>query len=116
MRERETEREREREREKEKKKTGSGQTQLNSSASLIVDLPADATLTIEGQATTSTSARRVFVTPALPPGSFHYTLKAEVLRNGQKLTATEVVPVRAGATVQVSLPSSKFVSARVAAK
>ena len=37
-------------------------------------------------------------------GTYHYTLKAEIVRNGQKLTATEDVAVRPGTETRVSLP------------
>ena len=46
-------------------------------ATIIVSLPADATLTIDDAATVSTSSLRVFTSPILPNGrDFHYTLKA----------------------------------------
>ncbi len=37
-------------------------------ATLVVSLPEDATLTVDNEPTTSTSAQRVFVSPALEPG------------------------------------------------
>jgi uncharacterized protein (TIGR03000 family) len=80
-------------------------------ATLKVRLPADAKLTINDRATQATSTTRTFVTPPLQPGkNFSYTLKAEVVRNGQTFTATEQVPLRAGEEKQVLL---EFRSARV---
>jgi uncharacterized protein (TIGR03000 family) len=73
-------------------------------ALLIVHLPEDATLTIDGEATTSTSSRRVFVTPALEKGKeYEYTLKAKVERNGKVEIATTKVTIRPGETSQVEL-------------
>jgi len=78
-------------------------------ANLIVVLPADATLRIDQAATTSTTSRRVFVTPPLAPGqTFHYTLDAEVVRDGVRVTQTQRVPVRAGerSRVIISFPET----------
>ena len=73
-------------------------------ATLVVTLPADATLTIDGTATSSTSANRVFVTPSLEEGKeYEYTLKAQVVRDGQTQIATAKVTVRPGKTSQVEL-------------
>jgi uncharacterized protein (TIGR03000 family) len=73
-------------------------------ATLVVSLPADAKLTIDGEATTSTSASRTFSTPDLPDArEHHYTLKAEVVRDGKVQTTTQQVTVRAGQTTQVEL-------------
>ena len=73
-------------------------------ATVVVELPADATLTIDGEATTSTSATRVFRTPELEPGqTFHYTFKAQVKRDGKVQSVTRRVEVRAGQQTQVSM-------------
>jgi len=86
-------------------------------ATIIVSLPADAKLMIDDYATKSTSAARVFNSPELAPGqAFSYTLKAEIVRDGQTLTVTEQVTVRAGLETRVSFPADKFASAAVAQK
>jgi uncharacterized protein (TIGR03000 family) len=73
-------------------------------AYLNVSLPADAKLSIDNRATTSTSASRSFVTPDLPAGqSYIYTLKAEVVRDGKVETITKAVVVKSGQTTSVSL-------------
>jgi uncharacterized protein (TIGR03000 family) len=83
-------------------------------ATLIVNLPEDATLTIDGEKTTSTSASRMFVTPALEQGKeYEYTLKAKVVRDGEVKVTTAKVTVRAGQTSQVRL---KVPTAGVAAQ
>jgi uncharacterized protein (TIGR03000 family) len=66
-------------------------------ATVRVSLPADAALTVDGHRTTSTSAARWFVTPALERDQdFQYTFKAQVVRDGRTLTREAAVYVRAG--------------------
>jgi uncharacterized protein (TIGR03000 family) len=78
-------------------------------ATLIVSLPANATLMVDEYRTTSTSSERVFSTPALKVGQeYHYTLKADL--NGRSITRQ--VAVRAGETTRVSLDLSETVAAR----
>jgi uncharacterized protein (TIGR03000 family) len=84
-------------------------TTSTSTSLLIVSLPADATLTVDGQLTTSTSSTRYFASPVLEPGKdYYYTLKAEASRNGQVVSAMKRVTVRAGEETRVSmdLPAS----------
>jgi uncharacterized protein (TIGR03000 family) len=70
----------------------------------VVTLPADARLTVDGTATTSTSGLRRFVTPPLRPGKkYSYTFKAEVVRQGHTITVARKVPVEAGRQTAVSL-------------
>lgn len=71
-------------------------------ATIVVTLPVDAKLTIDGNTTTSTSARRVFTSPALEQGQeYVYTLRAEILRDGQMIAETQNITVRAGAEIPV---------------
>jgi uncharacterized protein (TIGR03000 family) len=73
-------------------------------ATIVVTLPANARLSIEGQPTQSTAGQRVFVSPPLERGkTYTYNLKAEFDRNGQKSTATQNVDVRAGETSRVAM-------------
>lgn len=79
------------------------------SATIVVELPEDAKLTFNDQPTESTSAKRAFTTPDLEEGKeYSYTLKAEVVREGQVQVITREVIVRAGeeTQVKVELPSS----------
>jgi uncharacterized protein (TIGR03000 family) len=77
-------------------------SQLNAPATIYVSLPADAKLTVDGQSTTSTSSERVLVTPEIASGSqFVYTLRAEIVRDGQSLSLSRRVAVSAGETVEV---------------
>jgi len=78
-------------------------------ATIVVNLPAQAKLTIDGNATTSSSDRRVFVSPALEAGQeYYYTLKAEL--NGQ--VKEERVTVRAGQEVTVKIEVTPSVASK----
>ena len=82
-------------------------------ATIIVSLPADARLTIDGAATISTSAERVFTSPTLPVGEdFHYTLKAQYVRDGQPVVFSKDVTVRAGLETRVNMVPTAGVASR----
>lgn len=79
-------------------------TSLNAPATIVVELPADATLRVDGAATGSTSGVRVLVSPELPAGKeFHYTLTAQVVREGKPVQVEQTVAVRAGEESRVTL-------------
>jgi uncharacterized protein (TIGR03000 family) len=72
-------------------------------ATIVVKLPADAKLTIDGAPTTSMSAERTFATPALKAGEdFYYTFKAVVVRDGRPIETERQVRVRAGEKTPVT--------------
>lgn len=78
---------------------------LPAPAQLTLELPADAKLFVDGQATKGTGAARPFHTPALPAGqSFFYEFRAEVEVNGKTEVETKRVVVRAGETLTESFP------------
>ncbi len=82
--------------------TPPAKTQATTSATIVVSLPADARLTVDGNATTSTSALRTFVSPALEQGAeYVYTLRAEVIRDGRSIVETQDISVRAGEVTNV---------------
>jgi uncharacterized protein (TIGR03000 family) len=69
-----------------------------------IALPADARLIFNGVAAQGTGDKRTYLTPVLNPGQdYQYVLTAEVVRDGQTVTATERVIVRAGTTTAVKL-------------
>lgn len=77
---------------------------LPTSATLMVNLPADAKLMIDNNPTVSTSNVRRFSSPALEIGKeYVYNLKAEIVRDGQTVTTSKDVTVRAGQETQVTL-------------
>jgi uncharacterized protein (TIGR03000 family) len=79
-------------------------------AMVIVKVPADARVTVDGQATYSTSTVRTFETPELAPGkSYSYVLKAEFQQDGKLVTVSKRVPVAAGKTIRVDLSKANDV-------
>jgi uncharacterized protein (TIGR03000 family) len=87
--------------------------ETSSQALIVVSLPADAKLTVDGAATSSTSAQRSFVSPPLEQGKeYVYTLKATVVRDGQTLESSKRVSVRPGAEsrVQIDFNGAQVVS------
>jgi len=86
------------------------ESRLAAPATLVVSLPADARLSVDDAATTSTSASRVFTTPELPVGRiFHYTLKAEFSHEGKPVTVSKTVAIRAGEQTAVNIGTADLV-------
>jgi uncharacterized protein (TIGR03000 family) len=92
-----------------KKGKGKGETstEQETSGTIQVSLPENAQLTVDGRPTTSTSASRLLVTPALEPGyEYYYTLRATLVRDGQTLTQEQRVAVHAGEQTRVTFDFS----------
>jgi uncharacterized protein (TIGR03000 family) len=88
-------------------------TSIDSPATIVVSLPADARLLVDGAQTTSTSDRRTLVTPTLQVGSTYiYNMTAEIVREGRTVTQTQQVAVRSGetSTINFSFPTSQTVA------
>lgn len=82
-------------------------------AKVLVSLPVDAKLFIDGHVTTSTTNSRTFVSPALEAGKdYVYTLKVEMVRNGLPVEESKTVTVRAGETTEVSFSLETTVAAK----
>ena len=76
---------------------------LANEATIVVHLPQGANLTIDGQATQSRAATRVFHSPPLEPGkTYSYTLRAEANRDGHFVNTKKTVDVRAGERSEVT--------------
>jgi uncharacterized protein (TIGR03000 family) len=72
-------------------------------ASVVVRLPADARLFADGRALNLTGAERKFVSPELPTNQeFVYKFTAEYERDGELVSVTKKITVRAGLTVTVA--------------
>jgi uncharacterized protein (TIGR03000 family) len=83
-------------------------SQVPAPATIIVTLPAEAKLLIDDAATTSTTARRVFVSPTLEPGKeYFYNLKVEFVRDGKTLNAAKKVSVTAGNETTVNFENNE---------
>ena len=73
-------------------------------AYLNVSVPADAKVYLQDQLMTVGGTQRRFVTPQMENGVQHvYTVKVEVVRNGQTITKTAQAAVAAGQEVGVSV-------------
>lgn len=71
-------------------------------ATVIVKLPADARLFADARQLTLTGPERKFVSPELPSGpEFAYRFRIEYERDGEIVSVTKKVPVRAGGTVTI---------------
>lgn len=82
-------------------------------ATITVSVPPDARLFFDEQPTTSTSSRRVFITPPLEPGESTYNVQANLERNGKVTSLRKQVVVRPGQESQVSFefPAAEGVAA-----
>jgi len=79
-----------------------GEAKAPAPATIIVRLPAQASLSINDKASKLTATTRKFVSPPLQRGKdYYYTLTAEVQRDGRPITATQRVAVHAGEEKQV---------------
>jgi uncharacterized protein (TIGR03000 family) len=90
-----------------------GELNAPAPATIVVSLPAEAKLLVDGKATMSQSAERSFVSPALMPGNtYRYTLTAEFLKDGQPVSVTKTIEVSAGAETRVTIEASEAVASR----
>jgi uncharacterized protein (TIGR03000 family) len=75
-------------------------------ARLVVQVPADAKLYIDGNLMKTTSGTRTFNTPLLQPGqAYFYDIRAEVVRDGETKTETRRVIIRPGELASASFPN-----------
>lgn len=97
--------------EKVKKPAEEKETMAPASATIIVSLPAEAKLSVDGVVTTSASVQRVFVSPALERGKdYSYTLKADFVSGGKTVSVSKKVTVRAGEETRVSFEAPATVA------
>lgn len=76
------------------------------SATVNVLVPSDADLWFEGMLIPEAGRVRRFTTPALDPlQSYSYTVKANWVENGQQITQTQRILVKAGDDLRVRFPS-----------
>jgi uncharacterized protein (TIGR03000 family) len=79
---------------------------------VTVRLPEDARLFVDGVSCPLTSATRSFETPPLEPGKkYEYTLKAEVMRDGEPYSDSKRVVVQAGKEATVDFGDLRPVQA-----
>jgi uncharacterized protein (TIGR03000 family) len=96
--------------EEEKKidKSGESTSSLMAPATLVVSLPADATLIVDGVMTKATSAERSFITPNLVRGKeYFYRLQATWEADGKTVVINKRVVVRPGQETRISLGTAE---------
>lgn len=82
-------------------------------AYLTIRVPADATLTIAGDPTSTTGPERLFVTPSLTPGkSYSYKLLATWEKDGKSQRVERVVRFKAGDSVTIDLTAPENVKGK----
>jgi uncharacterized protein (TIGR03000 family) len=82
--------------------SGEGSETEQAAAHVTVTLPADAVLYVQDVPCPLSSSTRTFDTPELQAGqTYYYTVRAEVVRDGQKRAQTRTVSIEAGQPVQV---------------
>jgi uncharacterized protein (TIGR03000 family) len=70
---------------------------------LLVSVPTDAKVFVNGHATTSTGAERQYVSRGLEDGQrYSYEVRAEITRDGKTVTETKVAQLTAGGMANVS--------------
>jgi uncharacterized protein (TIGR03000 family) len=90
------------ERREEKESQANPSSETPATARITVRLPEDAVLRIDNVECTLTSATRTFETPKLEPGQqYFYTLKVEVVRNGERIEKSRKVIFQGGNQVTV---------------
>jgi uncharacterized protein (TIGR03000 family) len=84
-------------------KQNNGETSgLPVQATVVVRLPADAELYLDGKKSNLASATRKFVTPKLEPGQdYFYVINARAVRQGKAVAQTKRVILRAGQEARV---------------
>jgi uncharacterized protein (TIGR03000 family) len=74
-------------------------------ARLTIEVPATAKLYVDGKLTNTMGSTRNFHTPDLPTGEqFYYTVKAELVIDGEPMVEEKKVQVRAGANITEAFP------------
>jgi uncharacterized protein (TIGR03000 family) len=83
--------------------TGQGVSNTRVDGLLAVNVPEDAKIFVNGQATTSTGSTRQYVSRDLQSGfSYTYEVRAEVVRDGRTIEQVKKVDLRAGQTANVA--------------
>lgn len=76
---------------------------------LVVRVPAEAVVEIDGQRTSRTGAERRFVSPALAAGTYYYHIRATWTDQGRKMVADKYVSAQTGQDTVVDLRNAGMV-------
>jgi uncharacterized protein (TIGR03000 family) len=75
-------------------------------ATVVIAAASDVRITINGQPLAMKASEQAFITPELEPESnYSYVVKAEAIRDGQMVTKSQKVMVKAGREVRVDFSS-----------
>jgi uncharacterized protein (TIGR03000 family) len=89
------------------KKMKTGKDEVSATATIIVAVPSDAKVKIDGMQTASTSSIRYFESPTLTRGkTYSYTFEAEFQKNGTPVKVSKKVSFQAGKVVRCDLTSA----------
>ena len=70
---------------------------------LVVDVPADAKVFVNGRATTSTGEHRTYISHGLEAGMrYEYQVRVEIVRDGKPVSETKMVQLSAGSQASVA--------------
>jgi uncharacterized protein (TIGR03000 family) len=83
------------------------QQMVDRSITLVVEVPADADIWIDGRKTQQAGTTREYESPPLPAGNVYtYEIRAKWTEKGRGLEQTQIVMGRAGEKVSVNFPAS----------
>lgn len=89
----------------------------SNSGKLTVQVPADATVFINGHRASKTGTHREYISLNLLPGeTYNFVVRAEVVRDGRLLADTKLVVLRAGQTESLALDLSSDCETQVASR
>src|SRR5262249_43377877 len=87
-------------------------TATSAPAKLLVELPAEGKLFVDGQRIRTTSERQEFNTPALEKGStYYYEMRVESGRDGKSMSESKRILVKAGEQVRATFSEESIVAA-----
>src|SRR5262249_58329055 len=97
------------------KKNDDKETMVPTRAKLVVEPPADAKLFIDDMPVKATAGVRTFDTPALEPGRpYYYMVRIERMRDGQPVSETRRIIVRAGQVARADFKDVESEAVRTA--
>jgi uncharacterized protein (TIGR03000 family) len=93
--------------------TGVAVTESSNTATIIVNVPSQANVTIDGTPTQSTSEVRYFESPTLKAGqTYSYTIEASFQKDGAPVKVSKQVSFSAGKTVRVDFSTGAAVASK----
>jgi uncharacterized protein (TIGR03000 family) len=75
-------------------------------AAMLLTVPGDAIVTVNGQPTKQTGVSRLFYTPELAPGTYSYNIEARWNENGKDLKVTRQIEVTTGRITTLTITSA----------